>query len=516
MSKDSLAEAPDDAPENNDEQRPNLSQFRASRWFTRGWTLQELIAPRTLVFYSREWARLGTKASFADDICSITGIETPYLGPTEIARGVFTTTALGASVATRMSWLAKRQTTRIEDMAYCMLGIFDINMPLLCGEAHKAFWRLQEEIIRVHDDQSIFVWKSFAGASPQHLVPVDGTIGFLAEAPQYFQCASPAIPLRHTALPSPYTMTNAGLSITLPLIHTINGYIGILSAARPGDHGNVGVFMRRDDTGQMSRIVSPPMPLRVCLHPSRFDLTSIHVKAVDRRQKVPHRLPTYSPSRSGNGLVVSLRKNMERHAPSFFSFPAESLQSQAPESAATLVFPSADELPEFYARDEVSDVRAITTGVILGATPLKPDVVTLWASFCLVLTRTAICDLKTGRVDYRYTAVRLGHYPRSRTLWLALVCSQETKLAVSDIVQERNAWFLSRYVQAMEYTSRSSAWKYLGHGPHQEGGCHEYVEFGCCDMGHPDFDQLRLVHIAWPPAWESSLGIPGKEGAWSG
>lgn len=504
MSRDSLTEAADDASENGDEQRPNLSQFRASRWFTRGWTLQELIAPRTLVFYSREWARLGTKASFADDICSITGIETPYLGPTEIAQGVFATTALGASVATRMSWLAKRQTTRIEDMAYCMLGIFDINMPLLYGEAHKAFWRLQEEIIRVHDDQSIFVWQSFAGASPENLVPMDGTIGFLATTPHDFQCASPAVPLRNTAVPSPYTMTNAGLSITLPLIHTINGYIGILSAARPGDHGNVGVFMRRDDTGHMSRIVSPPLPLRVCLHPSRFDSTSIYVRAVDRRRKVPHRLPTYSPSRSGNGLMVSLKKNMERHVPSFFSFPAESLQSQAPESAATLTFPSADELPEFYARDEASDVRAVTTGVILGATPLKPYVVMPSASFCLVLTRTTICDLKTDQVDYHYTAARLGHYPRSRTLWLAFVCSQEAKLAVSDIVQERNAWFLSKSVQAMEYTGLSSAWKYLGRHPHQQGGCQEYVDFGCCDMGHPDFDQLRLVHIGWPPASDTS------------
>ncbi|KAK0738824.1 heterokaryon incompatibility protein-domain-containing protein, partial [Schizothecium vesticola] len=229
VSKDSLAEAADNAPESDGSGGLNLSQFRRSRWFTRGWTLQELIAPRNLVFYSREWSFLGTKASFASEISSITGMEKRY----------FIVTILDASVATRMSWLAKRQTTRIEDMAYCMLGIFDINMPLLYGEGHKAFLRLQEEIIRVNDDQSIFAWNIVADKIPQSLFSDNRTIGFLATTPCAFECAKPAVPFRLTAVPSPYAMTNAGLSITLPLVPTVNGYIVILNASRPGDHARL-------------------------------------------------------------------------------------------------------------------------------------------------------------------------------------------------------------------------------------------------------------------------------------
>jgi hypothetical protein len=64
-------------------------------------------------------------------------------------------TLLSASVARRMSWAAKRQTTRTEDVAYCLMGIFDVNMPLLYGEGEKAFIRLQEEIIKENDDHSL-------------------------------------------------------------------------------------------------------------------------------------------------------------------------------------------------------------------------------------------------------------------------------------------------------------------------------------------------------------------------
>jgi hypothetical protein len=128
-----------------------LRCFSASRWFTRGWTLQELIAPRRLVFFSVEWEELGTKMDLAETIFNITEIprDTLIYGD-----------AFGESVSRRMSWAAKRQTTRIEDMAYCLLGIFDINMPLLYGEGERAFQRLQEEIVKITDDETIFAWKA--------------------------------------------------------------------------------------------------------------------------------------------------------------------------------------------------------------------------------------------------------------------------------------------------------------------------------------------------------------------
>lgn len=122
----------------------------ACRWFTRGWTLQELIAPRHVDFFDEAWNFRGSKADLADRITRITGIEKGVLD--------YTTPLADLAVAKRMSWAAKRQTTRIEDIAYCLLGIFDVNMPMLYGEGEKAFIRLQEEIIKTACDLSIFAW----------------------------------------------------------------------------------------------------------------------------------------------------------------------------------------------------------------------------------------------------------------------------------------------------------------------------------------------------------------------
>jgi hypothetical protein len=110
-----------------------------SVWFTRGWTLQELLAPLFARFYDQSWRYIGSKYSLKDMVSAATGIEQQYLLKGDIEF---------ASVAKRMSWAAKRRTTRVEDMAYCLLGIFGVNMPLLYGEGTKAFTRLQEEIMK--------------------------------------------------------------------------------------------------------------------------------------------------------------------------------------------------------------------------------------------------------------------------------------------------------------------------------------------------------------------------------
>ena len=121
-----------------------------SKWFTRGWTLQELVAPKDLRFYSKDWQPLGTKAQFADMISSMTKIGTRFLFGDNLDL---------ASIAQKMSWAANRQTTRLEDQAYSLLGIFDINIPLLYGEGSKAFQRLQHTLLTTYpEDQSLFVW----------------------------------------------------------------------------------------------------------------------------------------------------------------------------------------------------------------------------------------------------------------------------------------------------------------------------------------------------------------------
>ena len=121
-----------------------LHDFDKSRWFTRGWTLQELLAPSNVIFFVAGWTRLGTKFSLAAQITKITGIDSEILHDQRLLRK--------RSVAQLMSWASRKETTRPEDTAYCLLGIFGVNMPLLYGEGENAFIRLQEELVKFADD----------------------------------------------------------------------------------------------------------------------------------------------------------------------------------------------------------------------------------------------------------------------------------------------------------------------------------------------------------------------------
>ena len=126
------------------------SAFRTSRWHTRGWTLQELIAPASLIFVSDDWRELGDRASMAELLQNITGIQA----------GVFTREKRPASfsVAIRLSWASKRRTTRVEDEAYCLMGLFGVSLPTNYGEGDKAFVRLQYEIMQHESDTSLFAF----------------------------------------------------------------------------------------------------------------------------------------------------------------------------------------------------------------------------------------------------------------------------------------------------------------------------------------------------------------------
>jgi hypothetical protein len=113
-------------------------EFRKSRWFTRGWTLQELIAPNLVEFYSREGHLLGNKLSLKETLCEVTGIAPEALEGTDLNH---------FSIEERLSWAVKRTTKREEDAAYCLLGLFDTHMPMIYGEGRqKAFKRLLKEI----------------------------------------------------------------------------------------------------------------------------------------------------------------------------------------------------------------------------------------------------------------------------------------------------------------------------------------------------------------------------------
>jgi Heterokaryon incompatibility protein (HET) len=197
----------------------NYDALSKSRWFTRGWTLQELIAPSYTQFFGQDWSLIGTKgcprdflqdpsenkpsnARFLLKLAQITGIkETVLRVPLEIRQ---------MSLAQRMSWAARRQTTREEDIAYALMGLFGVNMPILYGEGQrKAFERLQLEIIKSSPDQSIFAWRADRESS-----------GLLAESPLDFADSGAIHPWNRAKRATtilPYAMTNMGLSINLPL-----------------------------------------------------------------------------------------------------------------------------------------------------------------------------------------------------------------------------------------------------------------------------------------------------------
>ncbi|TBU34187.1 heterokaryon incompatibility protein-domain-containing protein [Dichomitus squalens] len=148
--------------------KPVTSKFCRSRWFTRGWTLQELLAPCNVLFLSKDWRPIESKYVLASTISRITGIPIPILRHEQPLSTV--------PVAQRMSWAYQRQTTKIEDQAYCLLGMFDINMTPIYGEGREAFIRLQQSILEHIPDQSILAWgprapfdSLFSITPPSHL-----------------------------------------------------------------------------------------------------------------------------------------------------------------------------------------------------------------------------------------------------------------------------------------------------------------------------------------------------------
>lgn len=241
-----------------------------SKWFTRGWTLQELVSPAEVRFYDGNWKYLGSKENDEDvrtSLTQITGINIRVLdGSMQISE---------ASVAERMQWAANRRTSRAEDMAYSLLGIFDVNMPLLYGEGGvKAFIRLQEEILRSSNDHTIFAWSlpdAESGTS-------ESLHGLLATHPRYFSGVTsfrplpPVISKNSTA----WSTTNQGMRLSIllqpknePGGESDGEYLAILECSRRmsnDTHWSPAVHVRRLYGDQFARtqahiISTVPTPL---------------------------------------------------------------------------------------------------------------------------------------------------------------------------------------------------------------------------------------------------------------
>ncbi|KAI0654094.1 heterokaryon incompatibility protein-domain-containing protein [Cubamyces menziesii] len=218
---------------------PNSSPYRPSerlrqkvlstRWHTRGWTLQELIAPENVLFLTHTWRVIDSKLGLATLLEHATGISAAVLTGEATVESV--------SVACRMSWVSSRRTTRIEDEAYSLLGIFGVYMPTIYGEGRNAFLRLQQEIIKTIPDQSIFAWgvvPSYSGVEsggmkewlqsirPNRWLREPG--GLLAASPAAFEFASNVAPISSDELASVlrYSLPPVGL-LDLPCTFTPEG-----------------------------------------------------------------------------------------------------------------------------------------------------------------------------------------------------------------------------------------------------------------------------------------------------
>ena len=223
-----------------------LHGFEWSRWFTRGWTLQELLAPNTVVFYDKDWFEIVTWWSLRAQISGATGMKyDSMIRPKD------------ASIATKMSWASKRSTTRVEDVAYCLMGLFDIHMPLLYGEGQKAFMRLQYEIVQSRDDdESIFAWTD----------ALLSTSGMFAQSPAAFADSGDIRCVRNPnprASPPVVTRTSLLLEGSIPTEGSNQSILLVLNCARMGmDSEFLAIEVKKALSGYYLR--SSPEQLTAC------------------------------------------------------------------------------------------------------------------------------------------------------------------------------------------------------------------------------------------------------------
>ncbi|CAG8971564.1 hypothetical protein HYALB_00009213 [Hymenoscyphus albidus] len=291
--------------ESSSDKVKRYSKFTASRWWTRGWTLQELLAPTSVRFFSQDWKLIGTKDFLSDLIARVTGIDAATLQGRPVAE---------ESIAKRMSWASKRVTTRVEDIAYCLIGIFGVNLPLLYGEGEKAFVRLQEEIMKSSDDQSLFAWQvnenteNVARQSsiklfktdaennkvedlltqrqfgPQNQLSLQDLGGFLAKSPAAFQYAGSIVPYRNWEISTPYSMTNQGLRIQLEILYLdAKDYLAILQCHYKDNFlGPLGIYIKpivSDSGDQFARDLSHRQPVVVIPnHVSTAVLRTVYIR----------------------------------------------------------------------------------------------------------------------------------------------------------------------------------------------------------------------------------------------
>ncbi|GKZ61979.1 hypothetical protein AnigIFM49718_009047 [Aspergillus niger] len=223
------------------------TQFGSCRWFQRGWTLQELLAPDNLRFFDSKWHDLGTKANRSNIIDQKMGIPRRFLQGTALSE---------ASVAQRMSWASRRETKREEDIAYCLLGIFDVTMPMIYGEGgDRAFTRLQRDIMTNSRDESILAWGI---SSPKHYLSNSEnkslSAGVLAASPANFEGCRDIVS-RGNQIGSPCTFQIEGgfIRVNISLHQDENGLFGLLNCGLPNPKTVVAIPLSKSQSDEYIR-----------------------------------------------------------------------------------------------------------------------------------------------------------------------------------------------------------------------------------------------------------------------
>lgn len=476
-----------------------------SRWFTRGWTLQELLAPPRVTFYDSKWKRLGTKKKYASDIELTTRIRAEdLLTPFQIH------TCL-RSVAQRMSWMAGRRTTRVEDMAYCMLGIFDINMPLLYGEGGKAFIRLQHEILRKDNDHTIFAWPSPSGATRSFLAPSPAAFAgmgnvvvkeYQKQVDGLYSLASGWTP--RLGLTVPYSVTNLGLSIRLPLRRTATGFIAILNASEhliPHDaslfHFGI-VIQHTGRSGVLERTRVPGQRLRICERLPKPPLTDILLR-IDHEYWITlgdvffeqHYDVTCSNAR---GLFIMFDNRLNFTSPRLASHPKGCLDI----NTNILTFPSLEspDWMEMASAPATTLLLARSTATILCVSnnaqyycgDEEPDL-------CILFTLSIVTEEVAGEVK---TVAVFGHGILSPKSWDHSMLGSAGAYNNHWLHHDTGLKTLlgDELKRVFDKAAASENLEDLGREwPPLMCENDPVVQIGCCDAKYPGFKEVRMVCI---------------------
>jgi hypothetical protein len=223
-------------------------------------TLQELIAPRVVCFYDHGFVFVGERDEMSAELARVSGVDAAILINAYCGGGNHLDNVRKAlakhSIATRMSWASCRRTTRVEDEAYSLMGLFDVQLPLLYGEGHKAFLRLQEEIIRTSTDQSVLAWTPPTDQLV-HGQSADIRSALLAPSPRCFRLVDPGANIVQRAGRSsfsPYELANTGLVIDLPLIQHSAGDWQVFAVlnCRYADDGDAAIALPLHKHGDLN------------------------------------------------------------------------------------------------------------------------------------------------------------------------------------------------------------------------------------------------------------------------